>query len=332
MLKQEMISVIVPIYNVEKYLDRCVKSICEQSYRDLEIILVDDGSPDKCGAMCDAYANHDSRIIVIHKENGGLSDARNAGLNICKGKYVTFIDSDDYIESDYIETLYSSLSEYQADISIGDYFYETENGLTINSYLNSGKVRILNQKEAISELCKLKLFSNSAWGKLYPTAFFSDIRYPKGKIYEDIPVTYRLILKANKIVFCEKPIYHYIFRPQAISKGTFKPQRLDALQFVKQMKVDIIRIYPEYKGLLVNREFEEYMYIYKSLMKDLKYRDIYSQDLYTKSKKIVNECNWKTMSNKMKLYAIALKCGKNIFDNFVVLQNWIAIKRVTRKN
>ncbi|MEQ2362320.1 glycosyltransferase family 2 protein [Faecalibacterium tardum] len=331
MLNQELISVIVPIYNVEKYLDRCVKSICEQSYRNLEIILVDDGSPDMCGAMCDTYSNHDSRILVVHKENGGLSDARNAGLNICSGTYVTFIDSDDYIEHDYIETLYSSLVESQADISIGDYFYETENGLTINSYLNSGKVRILDQKEAIGELCRLKLFSNSAWGKLYPTKFFSGIRYPKGKIYEDIPVTYRLILKASKIAFCEKPIYHYIYRLQAISKGSFRPQRLDALQFVRQMKYDIAQIYPEYTELLANREFEECIYIYKSLMQDLTYRKDYSKKLYIEAKKIVSKCNWKLMSKKMKIYAMALRCGKTVFDEVTLIENGLARKRAMRK-
>lgn len=331
MLNQELISVIVPIYNVEKYLDRCVKSICEQSYRNLEIILVDDGSGDMCGAMCDTYANHDSRVLVVHKENGGLSDARNAGLNICSGTYVTFIDSDDYIEHDYIETLYSALVENQADISIGDYFYETENGLTINSYLNSGKVRILDQKEAIGELCKLKLFSNSAWGKLYPTKFFLDIRYPKGKIYEDIPITYRLILKAGKIAFCEKPIYHYIYRLQAISKGNFKPQRLDALQFVRQMKDDIAQIYPEYTELLANREFEECIYIYKSLMQDLTYRKDYSKKLYFEAKKIVSKCNWQLMSKKMKIYAIALRCGKIVFDEVTLMENGLARKRAVRK-
>lgn len=331
MIMHELISVIVPIYNVEKYIDRCVKSICKQTYKNLDIILVDDGSPDKCGVICDAYASHDSRIVVVHKENGGLSDARNAGLSICQGKYVTFIDSDDYIEHDYIETLYTSLVENQADISIGDYLYETENGLVINSYLNSGKVRILNQKEAIGELCKLKLFSNSAWGKLYPTEFFSDIRYPKGKIYEDIPVTYRLILKAKRVVFCEKPIYHYIFRLQAISKGSFKPQRLDALQFVKQMKYDIVQIYPEYKELLANREFEECIYIYKSLMEDLTYRKIYSQKLYMEARIIEGECSWRLMSKKMKIYDIALKCGKRIFDFFVIMENGIAMKRVMYK-
>lgn len=322
---------IVPIYNVEKYIDRCVKSICEQSYKNLEIILVDDGSLDRCGAICDVYANHDSRIIVVHKENGGLSDARNAGLNICRGKYVTFIDSDDYIELDYIETLYSALIENQADISIGDYLYETENGLTINSFLNSGKVKILNRKEAIGELCRLKLFSNSAWAKLYPADFFSDIRYPKGKIYEDIPVTYRLILKANKIAFCEKPIYHYIYRLQAISKGSFKPQRLDALQFVRQMKGDIAQIYPEYKEILANREFEECIYIYKSLMEDLTYRKDYSKKLYVEAKKIVSKCNWQLMSKKMKMYAIALKCGKTVFDGFTLMENGLAKKKLCAK-
>ena len=125
---EELISVVVPVYNVEKYIDKCINSIINQTYKNLEIILVDDGSPDNCGNICDEYAKKDNRIIVIHKENGGLSDARNTGIEVSKGKYITFIDSDDYISDNYVSFLYNLIIEYKADISIGKHYVLYENG------------------------------------------------------------------------------------------------------------------------------------------------------------------------------------------------------------
>ena len=118
---EDLISVVVPIYNVENYIKKCVDSILSQTYKNLEIILVDDGSPDNCPQICDEYAQKDNRIKVIHKENGGLSDARNAGIDISKGKFITFIDSDDYIEKDYVEVLYNSIKENASDMAIGSH-------------------------------------------------------------------------------------------------------------------------------------------------------------------------------------------------------------------
>ena len=181
----EKISIIVPIYNVEKYLEKCIKSILSQTYKNLEIILVDDGSPDKCGMICDKYKEIDDRIIVIHQENKGLSGARNTGLKNANGKYVCFIDSDDYINEHMIETLYENLIKTGSDISICDFFQVKENeNIKIKKIENA--VKIMNKQECLKKLLyhKYKL-DIVTWNKLYKQELFNNIEFPEGKIYED---------------------------------------------------------------------------------------------------------------------------------------------------
>lgn len=222
-MEKELISIIVPVYNVEKYLNRCVESILAQTYDNLEIILVDDGSPDNCGNICDEYAKKDSRIIVLHKTNGGLSDARNRGINIAKGKYIGFVDSDDYIEKDMFEILYNLCKENNADISMISY-KEIENGIIINEnskYTN--KIFEYNNIEAIKELLKDEKIKNYAWNKLYKKELFDEIEYPINMAYEDVGTTYKLFEKAKKIMWDDIPKYNYIRRSTSIvSKNTYK--------------------------------------------------------------------------------------------------------------
>lgn len=222
-MEKELISIIVPVYNVEKYLNKCVESILAQTYDNLEIILVDDGSPDNCGNICDKYAKKDSRIVVLHKTNGGLSDARNKGINIAKGKYIGFVDSDDYIEKDMFEILYNLCKENNADISMISY-KEIENEIIINEnskYTN--KIFEYNNIEAIKELLKDEIVKNYAWNKLYKKELFDKIEYPINMAYEDVGTTYKLFEKAKKIIWYDIPKYNYIRRSTSIvSKNTYK--------------------------------------------------------------------------------------------------------------
>ena len=199
---EDLITVVVPIYKVEKYLEKCIDSIIKQTYENLEIILVDDGSPDKCPQICDEYAKKDSRIKVIHKKNGGLSDARNAGIDIAKGEYITFVDSDDYIEKDYVEVLYDSIKENDSDMAIGSHKVIYENGTILNK--ETGEKSVLDAKTVLERILYDENIDLSAWAKLYKTELFEEIRYPKGRVFEDAATTYKLVDKSKKISIVSK--------------------------------------------------------------------------------------------------------------------------------
>ena len=216
--KMEKISVIVPIYNVEKYLRVCVDSIINQTYKNLEIILVDDESPDNCPAICDEYKEKDNRIKVIHQKNKGLSGARNSGIDISTGKYLVFLDSDDYLELDAIEILYNSLKQYNVKISICGRNYVFENNKKICKIKESVEKKY-NFEEAIEEMNKFYYFDMSAWGKLYSRDLFDNIRFPVGKLSEDYFVMYKLFKNANQVSYTSAPLYNYLQRQNSISRN-----------------------------------------------------------------------------------------------------------------
>lgn len=221
------ISIIVPIYNVEKYLKKCIDSLINQTYKNLEIILVDDGSPDKCGEICDQYKTIDSRIVVIHKKNGGLSDARNCGVKASTGDYITFVDSDDYISNDYVEYLFNLLISKNADMSIIMPHKFKENDKDFFKEVNE-RVILYSPNEALKVMLYQKKFSNSAYGKLYKKELIKDIKFPVGKLYEDVGTTYKYILKCkNKIVYSNQHKYFYLIRNNSIMRSAYKKNDKD---------------------------------------------------------------------------------------------------------
>lgn len=224
-----LISIIIPIYKVEPYIRRCIDSVIRQTYSNLEIILVDDGSPDNCPAICDEYAQKDNRIKVIHKTNGGLSDTRNAGLDVCKGDYITFIDSDDWVAETFIETLYNSILDSAADIAICE--FSKANKYHIDQQ-NTTSYQTYTSKEILLELFKCKHISlATAWCKLYKIELFKNERYPVGKFHEDEFVTYKLYYAANKICYIPQKLYYYFQRSDSIM-ATSHP--LDVLEVLEQ--------------------------------------------------------------------------------------------------
>ena len=222
-MNKDLITIVVPVYKVEECLQKCIQSILEQTYKNIEVILVDDGSPDNSGNICDQFAKIDTRITVIHKKNGGLSDARNKGIEKAKGKYISFIDSDDYIERDMIEILYKLCIENNADISMISY-REIEDGIIINENSKyTEKIIKYTNIQAIKELLKDNIIKNYAWNKMYKKELFNNIRYPIGRSYEDIGTTYKLFEKSNNIVWYDIPKYNYIRRKTSIvSQNTYK--------------------------------------------------------------------------------------------------------------
>ena len=189
-MSNPLISVIVPVYNVEKYLKKCIQSIINQTYKNLEIILVDDGSSDNSGKICDEFAQKDNRIKVIHKTNGGLSDARNAGLDVMSGEWVSFVDSDDFVSPYYIENLHYLVNKYDVDMAITSFvrFFNENTKLSSNKISNQ-EVLIHNPDEAIKNMLYGKYYSVSACFKIYKKDLFYNNRFTKGKIYEDFELT-----------------------------------------------------------------------------------------------------------------------------------------------
>lgn len=218
-----MISVIVPIYNVAEYLPKCIESVINQSYKNLEIILVDDGSPDRCPEICDEYAKKDKRIKAIHKKNGGLSDARNAGLEIAKGEYISFIDSDDYINEHMYEDMLSAIENADADLCICGYDRVNDDGEICSS--SHFKNAVLSQNDAFEMLVQGNVFFIVAWNKLYKRIVFDKLLFRKGKIHEDEFIMHHVYGECNKIVTLEKAYYYYLVRETSITgvvKGNVK--------------------------------------------------------------------------------------------------------------
>ena len=225
----ERISIIVPVFNVEKYIERCVKSIENQSYRNLEIILVDDESPDRCPQICDEYAKRDERIKVLHKKNGGLSDARNAGLDVATGEYIAFVDSDDWVEPDFIEQLYVNAKKEDADISIIGCTLVWDDGRKKTVSKDKGYY-VFDREKAIREMLAQRKFGCMVCQKMYRKQIFDTVRFPVGKLYEDVAVSMPTFLKAKKVVVSGNHGYNYYQRNDSIVNSKFDERKLYFLE------------------------------------------------------------------------------------------------------
>lgn len=229
MNQPELISIIVPVYKVEKYLNKCVESIVEQTYKNLEIILVDDGSPDNCPAMCDEWAKKDSRIKVIHKKNGGLSSARNAGLDGCTGDYIYFLDSDDYIADNCIEMLFNAIVSDGSDMCIGNLMSVDESGNFVDSYI-CPKQRVLTPEDIFSAYGNgSSVIFVVACGKLYKAKLFSNIRFPENKLHEDEFTFYKVIDLCKAVSVLPDMLYFYVQHGSSIMANN-RPERLDCIE------------------------------------------------------------------------------------------------------
>lgn len=216
MEQNPLISVIVPVYGVENYLPKCLDSILAQSYSNLEILLVDDGSPDDSGKICDDYAARDSRIRVIHKPNGGLSSARNAGLEMATGDYVAFVDSDDYVEPDMYSSMLEMAIAQNVPLVCAGRFDEDIAGNIVPG-LCPVRDEVVTGKELVRRIFHWENLDAAAWDKLYRRELFRGIRYPEGMVSEDMPTTYRLALLAGKAALLSRPLYHYVHRENSIT-------------------------------------------------------------------------------------------------------------------
>ncbi len=282
-MEEPLISVIVPVYNVEKYIIRCIDSIINQTYRNLEIILIDDGSPDNCPQICDHYVELDNRVKVIHKKNGGLSSARNAGLDIIKGQYVTFVDSDDFLSYEYITKLYSLCKNNDCQIAQCSFEKGSESEFSITNEV------IKNTKYNYVEIFSQRSYKVTVWAKLYDSSLFLDVRFPIGKINEDEFVTYKVIYKADNIMLTDEILYYYYQSPDSIMRNNNEYIKLDFLDAyneriqyfreeksvqlveisIKELCIQLMLCYIKCKGMKINTNNSS------ELLK--KYKHYYSQ-------------------------------------------------------
>ena len=262
-----IISVIVPVYKVEKYIHRCVESILNQTFTDFELILVDDGSPDNCGAICDEYAEKDSRVVVIHQENGGLSAARNAGIDWAfansNSEWLTFVDSDDWIHPQMLEKLLGAVRDSSAKISSCGYWEATEQ--TVYELVEDASYKLRTSNDFYMAY---SISNVVAWGKLYHKSCFQHIRYPVGKIHEDEFVTYRIVYAQEYMAEIPIKLYFYFSNYEGITKRQWTPNRLNALEafqlqiafFKKTNRIEAEkRIIRKYRDNLLG-QYEQYQY------------------------------------------------------------------------
>lgn len=247
------ITVVVPCYNVALYLDRCVQSILNQTYHNLEVILVDDGSTDGTETICDDYLKKDERIRVVHKENGGLSDARNAGIDVATGDYLVFVDGDDYLEPNAYEMMIAEMQDPEVSLVAAGIITEDING-NVNILMNETKAKLSKEEAFANLLGNNRTIAHSSCNKLFRRQLFDQLRYKKGIIYEDMQILPKILDICEKVVLLNVPVYHYIKRSGSITENAFSSWKYEGSKIADEM-VDICR--QNYSSLV------PYAYYYK---------------------------------------------------------------------
>ena len=329
-----MISVIVPSYNVAPYLERCVNSLAGQTYTDLEIILVDDGSTDDTGKLCDKIADSDSRIKVIHKENGGLSDARNAGIDVATGEFYSFIDGDDFIEHDTYEVMMKEMNDPQVSIVAGGFIVTDVQGNTRISM--SPERQYLTKEEAFMDLLGGKNYiTQSSCNKLFRSSLFEKIRYKKGILNEDMEILPRLLDVSNDVVLLNKAVYHYIKKPGSITTADYSMERYRAIEVERDIYLLCKNKYPKLQPYASFYELKSLYEMLCNLVGCANHKDFKLQELIIRFKivSVVIRCKrWREISNihkeEMKTYFLNALIGINNIDKLVKLKRKIKYKEV----
>lgn len=241
------ISIITPVYNVEQYIEKCIDSILAQTFTDFELILVDDGTKDDSGVICDRYAEQDNRIRVIHKQNGGLSSARNAGLDIARGEYIGFIDSDDWIDKDMFSILHKNAITTNADIAVCNIEIITQSEMRQNSCKEHTDI-LFDRDQAMNELYNNSKLTYSACNKLYKKFLFNNQRYKEGIIFEDMDASYKIINMASKVHYTSKPLYFYRYNDSSILRKEFDKRLLIEFEIKTDMYNFYLEQYPQFSN------------------------------------------------------------------------------------
>ena len=308
-----LVSIIIPIYKVQDYLNDCIESVVHQTYTNIEIILVDDGSPDRCGAMCEEWAKHDARIVVLHKNNGGLSDARNYGLDHAHGDYVVFVDSDDRIEPPLVQDALHSLMEHNAQIVVYQYRFLYPNG---NLAPDPGSAsfpagQLCSAKKALEYIWQDQV-QNFSWTVFAETSLYDSIRFPEGRLVEDMATTYRLFQASHSVYFLGEDLVQYRVRNDSILSNSNKQIITDMARniseidsFASQHYADMVAIE---RNWAIRYMTTDYLWLYQ--MKDRLPQDTYhklKQMLMDQLHEEIADIGWGSVSNHNKLKVLAIK-------------------------
>ena len=267
----EMLSIVIPVYNVEQYLEKCVNSIINQTYKNLEIILVDDGATDSSGKMCDELAKSDNRIKVYHKKNGGLSDARNYGVERATGKYIGFVDSDDYIDEEMYEKLYEAIKK--EDVDVAECNLKIIYSDRIELFTEKDYYKVCSKKEYLEEYLKIENIFGSACVRLIKSDVAKKIKFPVGKIYEDTYYAYDLIEKVDRYVIMNDPYYNYLMRENSITNAKFNPRIFDLIEIVDKFHATVYKDYFSLKEAADCRKMYAYFSVLNSILLEEKFKN-----------------------------------------------------------
>lgn len=302
------ISIIVPVYNVENYLAKCIDSILTQTFYDFEVILVDDGSQDNSGKICDEYAERDRRVKVIHKKNGGLSSARNAGIDVAKGKYLGFVDSDDYIDKDMYELMYNHILLEKVNI-VSVEMIDVYDGKIFKN-IDSDDFIVLNQKEVITAVMKGSMFYAYATNKLFEKRLFESIRFPEGKIVEDAFTIIKLLMLIEYVAVLSASKYYYYHRSDSIIGKSFSHKTLDVIEAWKQNQELVLKKYPDLKDVCLRRTCWAYFFVLDKLIVSENYREIAEKNRiinYLKeNRKFILKYSGFTKTRKLAILALSI--------------------------
>ena len=326
-MNDPLISVLVPVYKTEQHLVRCVSSICNQTYKNLEIILVDDGSPDRSGEVCEELARTDSRIRVIHKENGGLSSARNTGIDAMTGEFAAFVDSDDDIAPEMIRSLYDLCVQHQVRIACCGIERVSDQGHVNHFNENVEDFLLLSREEAMAELLENYRVTNSLCDKLIHKSVFDGLRLTEGIIYEDLDVMYRCIHRADRVVYTGAPYYRYYLSQGSILRGAFSARQFDQVSIARRRMEFYEKEYPQYLGIARAKFLEmglEILYQSRNTPSCRRLRQELEADLRLMLKAYPNLPMNKNMKVKLLFFKMGTAAFVLFFDVYHRIREWKA--------
>lgn len=321
MLQKDLISIVVPVYNVQDYIVQCIGSLINQTYRNLEIIIIDDGSTDKSGAICDSFAVKDSRIVVKHIENCGLSEARNTGIRIAKGTYICFVDSDDYVSIDYVQRLYDAINKYNADISVCTMARVSGNRKKTRELGTEGYFTKNEMFELV--FTEYTFVGVYAWNKMYKAALFTNVLYPKGMHFEDSGTTYKLIEKCDRCAFVDEPLYIYrVARPGQIT-NTKLDYFLDKETFLTEME----EFFQNNNSAVLYSFYTYYVFSLLNILERCALSEYMMSDLARSAdialKRLLSKYNMSYLPMKLRIKSLMYLRSEFVFRNVCRIKNQI---------